>query len=146
MAPHEMLKEVLLHRVGFEVVSESVKDNQVRFFGRVRPMHMPGWLGVMTSLLKHSAQAPWSIDISRQYFLRGDKLMFGWRVILQGADIAEYLPEVTKSIQGVPRPTLELDEVPLHANPNRNALRNGRGAQLTDTAVVGPQARAQMGM
>lgn len=147
MSAKEQLVTALGNKVGFEVINDHDSSNQVRLFGRVRQPRMPGWLNVIRDLLLAAADNPWNLDISRQYFLRGNKLFFGWRVILQGQDIAQHMTQVCKIIRAVDVSTgKELDEVPLHANPNRNAWRNGRGAQPMEKAVVGPMAKARMGM
>jgi len=77
MLPQETLKRVLAARAGFETIEEQVGDNRVRFFGRVRPHNMPAWLAVMRTILIASGQSPWTADLSRQYFLRGDKVFRG---------------------------------------------------------------------
>lgn len=143
---HEILQAALQQRVGFEAIQQETKPNQVRYFGRVRPSHMPTWLAAMRDLLQVAEKAPWSIDLSRQYFLRGDKLFFGWRIIIQGPELHQYLPQVVDVIQRVQIVTRQVDEVPLYARPDRNALRNGRGAQPTEKAVVGPLAKNALGM
>jgi hypothetical protein len=107
------------------------------------------WLAVVQGLLQAAeleAGHGWSVDISKQYFLRSSKLFFGWRIIVQGANLPAVLQKITEVIQRVPPVTAQLDEVPLHARPDRNALRNGRGAQPTEKAVVGPLAKASLGM
>lgn len=146
-APHEVLQSTLLQRAGYEVVQATTKDNQVRFFGRVRPNLMPAWLIIMRDLLAAAEGASWSIDLSRQYFLRGDKLFFGWRIILQGDGIQQHMPSIAAVVQrSASPPVRQADEVRLHAPQDRNALRNGRGAQPMGTAVVGPLAKSQLGM
>lgn len=139
------LEATLQARVGFEVIQQQVKENQIRFFGRVRPSHMPTWLLAMRALLLSTEGAPWSVDLSRQYFLRGEKLFFGWRIIIQSNNIQEQLPTIISIIQSVQYVQAQVDEVPLHVRADRNALRNGKGAQPTATAIVGPLARASMG-
>ena len=147
MLPQETLKRVLAARAGFETIEEQVGDNRVRFFGRVRPHNMPAWLAVMRTILIASGQSPWTADLSRQYFLRGDKVFFGWRIIIQGTGVQQYLGHVCQVLNSAQMPAArQLEEVPLHAPPNRNALRNGKGAQGTLSAVVGPMAKAQMGL
>lgn len=146
-APHEVLQHTLYQRAGYESVDNKVTATQVRFFGRVRQANMPMWLAIMKDLLLASEGAPWSIDLSRQYFLRGDKLYFGWRIILQGENIQQHMQAVAAVVQAsTPPAPRQADEVRLHAPPNRNALRNGRGAQPTERAIVGPLAKANMGM
>jgi hypothetical protein len=147
MLPHETLKRALATRAGFETIEEQVGDARIRFFGRVRPQNMPTWLAVMRDILIASSQSQWTADLSRQYFLRGDKVFFGWRIIIQGPEVQQHLNHVSQVVSATKTPaSQQLDEVSLHAPPNRNALRNGKGAQSSLTAVVGPMAKAQMGI
>jgi len=148
MLPHETLKRALATKAGFEAIEEQVSDTRIRFFGRVRPQNMPTWLAVMRDILIASSQAQWTADLSRQYFLRGDKVFFGWRIIIQGPEVQQHLNHVSQVVNSTQMPTSrhQLDEVALHAPPNRNALRNGKGAQSSLRAVVGPMAKAQMGI
>jgi len=143
--PNDVLQSILQKRVGFEIISQNTAANQIRYFGRVRPTHMPIWLEAMRQLLLVAGHG-WSLDLSKQYFLRGDKLFFGWRIILQAQDLAGHLPAIIDVLQRVQIAPRELDEVRLHAGPDRNALRNGKGAQPMGSAVVGPAAKAQLGM
>lgn len=144
--PHETLKSILRSKVGFETITEHIGTNQLRLFGRVRPPSMPGWLSAARDLLLAAPQSAWTVDLSRQYFLRGEKLFFGWRVIVQGQDVQQHLNQVSQVVNNVQVAVRQLDEVALHAPPNRNALRNGRGAQETLKAVVGPMAKAGLNM
>lgn len=147
MQPHETLKRTLASKAGFEAIDEQVTDSRVRFFGRVRPQNMPLWLAVMRSILIASEKSQWKADLSRQYFLRGDKVFFGWRIIIQAPTVQQHLDQVSQVISTTQRSGVQQqDEVALHAPPNRNALRNGRGAQSSLSAVVGPMAKAQMGI
>ena len=56
------------------------------------------------------------------------------------------LPKIAEVVQRVQPVIVQSDEVPLHARADRNALRNGRGAQPAEKAVVGPLAKANLGM
>lgn len=83
--------------------------------------------------------------MSKQYFLRGDKLVFGWRLILQGASLEEQLPVIVTTVSAIQRVQQSADEVPLYSNPNRNTLSGtGKGAQPMGSAVVGPMAMRQI--
>lgn len=149
-ALHEALQSVLFQRAGLEVVQgETRGEQQVRFFGRVKSSQMPTWLSAVQGLLQaaelESGRA-WTIDISKQYFLRSGKLFFGWRVIIQGSNLTVALPRVIEVVQRVQPVLPRVDEIPLHARPDRNALRNGRGAQPADKAIVGPMAKTMLGM
>jgi hypothetical protein len=67
--------------------------------------------------------------------MRGDKLLYGWRIIFQADDIVKYLPEIASTIDSTPMAmSTPTDEIPLHGNPNRYALNNGKGAQPMLTA------------
>jgi hypothetical protein len=137
---------VLASKAGFEPIEEQVGDNRIRYFGRVRPHNMGTWLETMRSLLVASGQSQWTADLSKQYFLRGDKVFFGWRIIIQGPDVAQHLAHIVQVVNAAKIVEHQLDEVSLHAPPNRNALHNGKGAQGMLNAVVGPRAKAQMGL
>jgi hypothetical protein len=143
----EQLYAALSKRAGFEVVNTTGSQTQLRVLGRVQGSENTArWLLVVERLLVKAAGAPWSIDISKQYFLRGEKLLYGWRVILQAPDLAPHFDAIVAAVNSTPaRVAVVSDEVPLNASPNRNALRNGKGAQGVLTAVVGPGARTMGG-
>lgn len=131
-SPHEALAQLLQVRTGFELLTHDVKPSRIQLFGRVRNQHVQHWLAVARGLLIASRDASgWSVDVSRQYFLRGDKMFFGWRVIFQGPNIAEYMPSICEVVKMTPGPVQayqEDEEIPLNVKPNRNQLRNGKGA------------------
>ncbi len=137
----EALLAALQNKAGFEAVDKHNSANQLRLFGRVSPQKMPMWLETIRSLLLASDRAGWNLDVSRQYFLRGEKLFFGWRLILQGNNIEQHISAAHAVVQQVRVAAREIEEVPLNARPDRNALRNGRGAQEMGKAIVGPAAR-----
>lgn len=134
------LCDALEKKVGFGVVNLSLTQGQLRIMGRVPQNSLPTWLLTMERLLVQSTSAGWSVDLSKQYLMRGQKLLFAWRVIFQAENVAEHLKDITTVISSVPVVRRQLQEVPLHGNPNRNALRMGKGAQPTGKAVVGPLA------
>lgn len=134
------LLDALEKKVGFGVVNVSLTTGQLRIMGRVRQNSVPTWLLMMERLLVQGASAGWNVDLSKQYLMRGQKLLYGWRVIFQADNIVEHLKDITVVVSSVPIVRRQLDEVPLHASPNRNALRMGKGAQPTGKAVVGPMA------
>jgi len=105
---------------------------------------MPTWLQLVQRLLALAEKSTWDLDVSKQYFLRGDKLVFGWRLILQGAG-QEDLTALVAAISAVQRVQQSAEEVPLYSNPNRNSLSGtGKGAQPMGSAVVGPMAMRQI--
>lgn len=139
------LTNALSKKAGYEAVNTKSQPNQLRFLGRVPQPLLPTWLLLVQRLLEASVGAPWSVDISKQYFMRGDKLVFGWRIILQGEAVETHLGTVVTIIKNVQRVSNQLDEVPLYSRPNRNSLSGtGKGAQPTESAVVGPLAMRGM--
>ena len=148
--PHETLITVLASRAGFEMITNQASATQVKLFGRVQNPNVQRWLATVSSLLIASRTAEgWSVDVSRQYFLRGDKLFFGWRLILQGSDIQSSVPQVSLVVQETPVPQAavsETQEIKLNVAPNRNAMRNGRGVQpVGGVPLAVASASARMG-
>lgn len=118
-----------LHRKsGFEVVSQTASTNQIRVLGRIPQNRMPGWLPVSLALLLASESSPWNADISKQYFPRNRKLRFAWRIILQGENIAQHLPQIVGIIDKVPMMRTELKEVPIQRSSHRQSM-GAKGAR-----------------
>ena len=138
------LVRILKMRGGFDVVNHAITKNQIRVLGRVPKDMMNAWLVIIHHMLSHSEAAAWSVDISKQYFLRNGRVLFGWRLIIQGDDIEQHLPSICEALSNTPRPKVIVEEQKLYgASSNRNAPRGGKGAQGVLTAVVGPMAVAQ---
>lgn len=141
MSPEDLYGR-LLQRTGFETVTKAVAAKQIRVLGRVRDGGVPTWLRVVERLLLRADKAEWNVDISKQYFMRGDKLLYGWRIILQAEDINKHLSDIIQVIDSTPVAAggenyyVDSDEVPLHGNPNRLALKNGKGAQPMESAKI----------
>ena len=144
----EELTRVLKMRGGYETVSRNSGPNQVRLIGRVPAPLVKGWLIIVQQLLVRGAEAPWSVDISKSYFLRAGRVMFGWRLIFQGEDINQYADDIMATVTNSPRPRAVVDEQPLHgASAHRNRQKPGslKGAAPVGKAVVGPMARQLVG-
>ena len=142
MADRKQLYAALGSRAGFETVSETATDQQLRVIGRVSQQGMPNWLIVIQQLLLNQEDAPWNVDISKQYFLRGGKVLYGWRLIFQGEELESYLDQIIEIVHGSPHAKRTVDEVPLvGCSPDRNVPKRGKGAQGVLGAVVGPAAR-----
>lgn len=145
----EEFERVLRLRGGFEAVDHQHSANQVRLLGRVRAPSTNSWLVVVHHLLSAADKADgWSVDISKQLFLRGGKVMFGWRLILQGTDIAERLTPIIQLIAASPRVRAIIEEQALPgASSSRNApslANGGKGAQSSLKSTVGPMAIAAL--
>jgi hypothetical protein len=147
MKPDDLIRTLQM-RGGFELVNQQASANQLRLLGRVSRQASNGWLLVLRQLLRAADRSPWSIDISKQYFLREDKVMYGWRVIVQAEGVAQHYADVIKVIATTPRPRAIVDEQPLPGvRGDRNApsvSNRGKGAQGSLSAVVGPMAVAAM--
>jgi hypothetical protein len=141
--------EDLLHKLqvrgGFETVNNTGTNTQLRILGRVPKDAMNGWLIVVQRFLAASEKADWTVDVSKQYFLKNEKVVFGWRLIFQGDTVWDQIDELGKIVTNAPRPRAVVDEQPLSgANPNRNVpSATGKGAQGVLKAAVGPVAVAQ---
>ena len=135
-----------LHRGGFEVVNSTQTPNQIRLIGRIGKDRLSTWLVVVQHLCKQSGGKTWAADVSKYYFLRADdRLQYGWRIILQGEDIASRLEEIIRVLTTTPPHRTVVDELPLMgASASRNALSpGGKGAQGVNRPVVGAAAVMQ---
>ena len=134
-------------RIKYEVVQCTGGPKQIRLVGRVLPPDVPQWLEVVNRLLQPNDG--WAIDISKQYFLKAGKTVFGWRLILQGEDINSSLDSVLQTALSAPRVQVELDEYTLAGvGADRNAASansRGKGAQDVNKAVIGRAAASMMG-
>ncbi len=135
----------LHQRGGFEIVNRTASDKQARLMGRVPKPAMPGWLIIVQRLLLRADKAAWSVDISKQYFLRNDQVVFGWRLIFQGPELEKALPDIEQTVLNAPRVRAFVDEQVLAgASGSRNEPGpTGKGAQGVLKAAVGPMAVAQ---
>ena len=137
------LKQALRQKTGFEPVSEATTATQIRMVGRIPKNKTGQWLRVMERLLVQADSSPWNVDLSKQYFVRGGKLLFGWRIIIQAEQPEQYIEQLVSIIRSTPTVQRQLDEVALHGNVDRSYLRGGKGAQPVFRAVVGPLAALQ---
>lgn len=143
--------------VGFELaVPPAETPNQLRLTGRVNKTRSASWLLAIELLSVEAVTQPWKIDISKHYFVppslsdlvttgaepaNGTHVLFSWRIIVQADDIAQHYAGIAETLMRVRQPRSELMEVPLLAPPNRNALKNGKGAQGVLSSKVGSMYR-----
>lgn len=126
------LQAALLETVGFETKTVVGAPKQIRLLGRVPQAGITAWLTMLESLLRVSEESKlWGFDASKQYFLRGNKLLYGWRLIFQGEKLTDALPSVVQLIRSARPSAAMMVEVPLHASPTRNMPKNGKGATAT---------------
>lgn len=143
MSAASVLYAALHEKVGAEVLNESLKGKQLNFMLRIKKGQSTTlWLAVIERLLtladaqKANGNPEWTLDISKQYFMRPD-LKYGWRVILQSTKLDELFEPLAQEVLAskTQAQVAEIQEVPLHGNPNR------RSGGLTGTVPVGPAAR-----
>ncbi len=126
----EPLKAAFLNFAGFEAKDSSVTDTRVRLLGRVAPEAMETWLRLVSNLLMQAGGASWTLDISKSYFLRGERLMYGWRVLIQAAKVEEVLPSVIATIRSSRvAPQVAVQEVPLNYGGASHDGPRGKGAR-----------------
>jgi hypothetical protein len=140
MTKPTILYEAFNARAGAQVISETLSENQVRFMVRVQKgPSTKRWLAITKCLLQLARRgAPWTIDISKQYFLMPDNeddQRYGWRLIIQGKDLESHFATMAKAVKGMHIQAEQLDEVTLNGSPNRRV-----SAGYTDKVLVGPLA------
>lgn len=147
--PADHLFAALRRKVGFEVVSQAETPNQLRILGRIPTdrlgLNEGNWKIVKYRLLKAMEQRPWKVDLSKSYFIKKetDKMVFAWRILLQGEDIAQHYADVINIIQSSPPARAEVMEIPLVGNSRNDTAGGKRGAGPAGTVPVGPLAVAQ---
>lgn len=138
--------QAMRQKAGFEALNVKEEPNRLRIMGRVPTgqtnRNTLNWLIVVYRLLKAADQV-YRVDISKQYFIRNDKVVFGWRVVFEGDNLEKYYEFITNIVAESPQSaSFELDEVVLPgANRDRNNTAGGRrGAMSALNPVVGAAA------
>lgn len=148
--PASTVLSALRAKVGFEAVSKNETPAQLWILGRIpddtQGLNGNNWKIVMWRLLQAMKNRPWKADLSKDYFIKEEtgKLVFAWRVILQGKDIAKHYADIANIIQTSPSARAEVMEIPLSGGADRNNPAGGRrGAGPAGTVAVGPMAVQQ---
>jgi hypothetical protein len=140
----------LRKKAGFEVVSHNdANPNQLRILGRVPEdrggLNMNNWKILMYRLYLAMEGQPWKVDFSKSYFIKAEskKLVFAWRVILQGEGLTQHYADIVNLITTSPisAPTV-VTEMPLvGVSADRNSTEGGkRGAGVFGKVLTGPLA------
>ena len=137
-------------KMGFEVVSLAEPDpNQIRALGRIHAdlggLNMGNWMILMYRLYTAMENRPWKVDFSKSYFIKEEtkKLVFAWRVLFKGENLAQYHAEIAELVRTSPiSARSEVTEFPLAgAAENRGKVTGGRrGAGPSTQVLVGPAA------
>lgn len=133
MSSPQVLYDALAERTGAEVINEERKERQLRFMLRVKKgRNTTVFLAIVEALLATAEvqlaqdKPAWTIDISKQYHLRPD-LRYGWRVILQGADLNPYFDLLANAVRSAQVKSSAVNsggdyqEIRLRGSPNRRA-------------------------
>lgn len=141
MATIRDLQAALERKTRFQVLGHTESETQLRLMGRQPKdqmgMNTAGWLLVCTNLLKRSGKSGWTVDVSKHHFLRGEMIIYSWRLIFQAeVELKSKYDEIVRTILQAPQASRgEVTEMPLvGARPDRNASGGiGRGKGATGT-------------
>ena len=152
MTTPSQLFVALRKRVGYEVVSQNEAPNQLRVFGRIPEdslgLNGNNWKIVKYRLLKAMTDRPWKADISKSYFIKEEtqKLVFAWRILLQGENIAQHYADILNIIPTSPSARAEVNEIPMPGASSNDTAGGKRGAGPAGSIRVGPGAFQQKRM
>jgi hypothetical protein len=143
----QALLNALHSRFGYEMRTHDVRPNQIRFLGKVPPEYSRNWVVGMRHLLLKSMASTWNFDLSRQYFLRGEQMVWGWRLIFQHEDIGSQVGDIITSINAAPRARFEVTEqrLPGVKGQRRTMNAKGKGASAAGTPPLLIQSIAARG-
>lgn len=135
MSTPDQLLQALNRRFGFETVTQNVGTKQIRVVGRVSPDYKRNWLVGIQHLLTQEQSSPWSVDISRQYFLRNGVVVWGWRLIFQHEDLEAMCTDVIATVSNAPRARFEVEEqaLPGVSGQRHTMTSKGKGAAPAGT-------------
>ena len=141
----DVLLAALSARFGMQPVSQNATKSQVRLVLRIGSQHTRNWIVGAQHLLQVSQRSPWNLDLSRQYFLRGDVMVWGWRLILQHEDIAAHLPAIVQAVNSAPRAKFEVEEQALPGITGQRRMMNERGKGASAGGTIPMLIRQRVG-
>jgi len=132
----DKMLEALEAVVGFAAAEVSNNGPQLRVLARVQKENARRWLDVAKKLKILERSAPWTMDLSKMYFLLGDdddaQLVYGWRMILKSEDMEAACGQIMNRVKATKRRKTQVTEMPLPGGArNRNSYGHGKGANLT---------------
>lgn len=132
------LSTLLKSRFGFEVrdINQS-SSKQLRILGRLPTARMGDWLVGMHHVSLHvlQRQNTWSVDFSKQYFLRNGRIVYAWRIIIQADSVEKYAQDIINAFSGAPRSARgEVMEIPLMG---ASSFRTGRNPSGKGASTIG---------
>lgn len=146
---YDPILQAMKVKAGFQALDVNEGKGRLRILGRVPQSQTTrntlNWLIVAYRLLKASNQV-YKVDVSKQYFIKNDRIVFAWRLVFEGNDLEKYYEFITNVVKESPQTaTFDLsEEVPLHgvAADRNNTAGGKRGASSVFRGVVGPEALA----
>lgn len=129
MATSQDIYTALKQKADFELINETVTEGRLRFTGRCHPSRWPFLTLVIFELNKLNDGTDVTFEMSKLYMNKNDRLMYTWRGIVQGADLASKYQLVVDHIRRAPLPArAEVDEV-LLPGYKRGDVRGGVNAK-----------------
>jgi hypothetical protein len=132
-----------------EPVSLTFKPDQVTVIFRLAQGSEPKWVDLAKKILEaersSSEQAhAWKTDISKAYFLKGEKLVYGWRISVQTGQMSISLDYLIRAMKGdaQPKPTkgeeTEMTFTGFEGISDRNVPKPGskKGAYKGETVPI----------
>ncbi len=130
---NDQLSRMLAAKVGFETVNVSVQNGSIRFIGRVsnNKVLSTKWMSYVTTLLQNDA----GVDVSRKYFLHGNRLVYAWRLVVEAKPTPEAaMQRMLNELESMPMGT---DMQPIMVNSVPHDGPNGKGVGFVDKRAVG---------
>lgn len=139
MADAKTLLHLLMTKCRLEVVDLNTSANQIRIIGRIphddAGQNVQNFLIITKNFLIAAKTSSWNVDISKNYFLKevgeSEKVVYGYRLIFQGEDMNQHLPQICSVVDGSKPPSrVQLESFPLHGQTaERNVGKNEKGAR-----------------
>jgi hypothetical protein len=129
----------LVRKCGFDVVQEKETAKQLRIMGRIPVERWNFYVPVIHRILTASAKpvALWTCDISKQYLLRNDQVLYAWRLIFQADTLAAQYGDITKTILSAPSPSRVELQSQLLPGCKPGDVRGGFNAKGKGTGAAG---------
>lgn len=135
----------LMQRCGFEVLKEQETPKQLRISGRSHLDRWPFFAPVIYQLLEASAKpgSAWTCDVSKMYIIHNNKILYTWRLIFQGDDLARQYQSIVSAIMASPQPArVELTRQ-LLPGYKEGDVRGGVNARGKGSQAAGSPVMAQ---
>jgi hypothetical protein len=126
---------VVLKRIGAEVVKESIKDTDATLYLRVDPDQGEKWVEVVTAFLMGSQDKPYTVDVSKYFFVSKGAIRYLWRVVLTGEVTTALMLFGSCALEIAQSRVVQFDSFPLVGratypfNPAKGQLKGGHDLQ-----------------